>query len=90
MNPALTAFVDECRADRRLTASTADAMEEAFEALHREGDDNGDAMELLDAIRWIVRQPRSIEERMRAINTLLELSGKVAIPSLRRFLKWDS
>jgi hypothetical protein len=41
-------FIGEVRADPRW-ASNAAAMEEAFEALHREGDDNADAVELFDA-----------------------------------------
>jgi hypothetical protein len=82
-------FIAEVRAAPQW-ASIADQLEEVFQTLHREGDDNADAVELFDAIRWIVRQPRSIEERMRAMKMLFDLSGKVVNLNLREFLGWVS
>jgi hypothetical protein len=80
----------ELRADPKL-ASHADALEAALRETEREGDENGDALEFFDGIRWIARQrSRSIIEKLIALHKLVsfETKGRTTI-HLRSFLGWD-
>jgi hypothetical protein len=87
VHPEIERFVAAMRADSRLSA-LADTFAAGFEALQREGDENGHAIEAFDAFRWIVRQPRTIDEKLDALQKLTSLQGKVNIPCLRKFLGW--
>jgi hypothetical protein len=78
MTPELDSFIAELRADPRV-ASHADAVEAAFTAMHDEGNESGEALELIDAIRWIVRQHVTLPEKVSAITECLSLKGKVRI-----------
>jgi hypothetical protein len=71
-------------------ASHADAFQEAVKATYAEGAESPDAIEFLDAIRWICKQrSRSILEKIEAMAKLTNLKGHVRILDLRKFLGWD-
>ena len=66
---AVDAFLDECRADTRYAAD-APTIAEALEALYLEGDDSADAIAVMDAVAWVLKQqrsPRSAEAASRPI-----------------------
>jgi hypothetical protein len=87
MSPAAAKFADELRADPRF-APCADQFEESWEFLNDEAHTNGDALELADALSWVMSEPRSLDERFEAMTKLMSLEGKVRISNLRRFLGW--
>jgi hypothetical protein len=75
MSPTLAAFVDECRADRRL-AGMADWIEGSLEAVDVEANSNGAPLELLDGIvRIAARRDRSLFERFAALAWLADHDG---------------
>jgi hypothetical protein len=75
---ALDTFLDELRADRDLAAH-ADEVEDALEALDLEADDNPHAQQAFEAACWIIKQPRSIEEKVFALTKLFSLPGAVVV-----------
>ena len=85
---AVDAFLDECRADPRYAAD-APTIAEALEALYLEGDDSADAIALMDAVTWVLKQPRTLDERFEVLGRLLSLNGKITV-DLREFTGWTS
>ena len=75
---ALENFIDECRADRDLAAH-ADQVEDALSALDIEADGNLHAQQAFSAAEWIIRQPRTIEEKVFALTKLFSLPGAVVV-----------
>ena len=89
MNPELKQFVAEIRAEPTI-ADFADDVENVLKATYEEGAESGDAIEFLDAVRWVVRQrSRSLLEKSAAILKLAthETNGREPI-HLRKFLGW--
>jgi hypothetical protein len=84
MTDALHAFFDELRADRDLAAH-ADQVETALAAL--EADGNLHAQQAFEAARWIIRQPRTIEEKCFALMKLFSLPGAVVV-NLHELTGW--
>jgi hypothetical protein len=85
---AVDIFLNECRADPRYAAD-APTIAEALEGLYLEGDDSPDAIALMDAMTWVVKQPRSLDERFEVLGRLLSLNGKINV-DLREFTGWTS
>jgi hypothetical protein len=85
---AVDAFLAECRADPRYAAD-APTIAEALEALYLEGDDSADAITLMDAVTWVLKQPRTLDERFEVLGRLLSLNGKITV-DLREFTGWTS
>jgi len=85
---AVKAFLDECRADPRYAAD-APAIAEALEALCLEGEDSPDAIALMDAVTWVLKQPRTLDERFEVLGRLFSLNGKINV-DLREFAGWTS
>jgi len=85
---AVDAFLDECRADPRYAAD-APAIAEALEALCLEGEDSPDAIALMDAVNWVLKQPRTLDERFEVLGRLFSLNGKINV-DLREFAGWTS
>jgi hypothetical protein len=85
MIPVLSQFVDEVRAEHG--HQCADDIEEGLGAIYDEGCDVPDAQTFLDAVVWIVKQPRSLDQRMEAVRKLASLEGRIRI-NLPRFLGW--
>jgi hypothetical protein len=75
---ALDTFLDELRADRDLSIH-ADEVETALGALDLEADGNPHAQQAFEAACWIIRQPRTIEERVFALTKLFNLPGAVIV-----------
>jgi hypothetical protein len=76
MTDALEKFLDELRADRDLAAH-ADQVETALEALATEAGPH--AQQAFQAACWIIRQPRTIEEKVFALTKLFSLPGAVVV-----------
>ena len=74
MNRELENFFAELRADPRLT-DAVDNLEEPWLVLTAVNDAR--AIEWLDSLMWIVRQPRSLEEKCRAAAKLTETIKKL-------------
>jgi hypothetical protein len=85
---AVGVFFDECRADPRYAAD-APAIAEALEGLYLEGDDSPDAIALMDAVSWVLKQPRTLDERFEVLGRLFSLHGKFNV-DLREFTGWTS
>jgi hypothetical protein len=85
---AVDAFLDECRADPRYAAD-APAIAEALDALYLEGEDSPDAIALMDAVNWVLQQPRTLDERFEVLGRLFSLNGKITA-DLREFTGWTS
>jgi hypothetical protein len=83
---ALDTFLDELRADCDL-AVHADAVETALSALDIEADDNPHAQQAFQAACWIIRQPRTIEEKIFALTKLLSLPG-AAVVNMHELTGW--
>jgi hypothetical protein len=60
-----------------------------LEALYLEGDDSADAIALMDAVTWVLKQPRTLDERFEVLGQLLSLNGKITV-DLREFTGWTS
>jgi hypothetical protein len=84
---AVNAFLDECRADPRYAAD-APAIAEALEALYLEGD-TADAIAFMDAVTWVLKQPRTLDERFEVLGRLFLLNCKVTV-DLREFTGWTT
>jgi hypothetical protein len=85
---AIDGFLDELRSDRDLAAH-ADQVATALSALDFEGDGNPDAVTCFEAVLWILRQPRSHEEKIKKLHKLFALpQGSVHIPSMKAFCEW--
>jgi hypothetical protein len=85
---AVNAFLDECCADPRYAAD-APAIAEALKALYLEGDDTADAIAFMDAVTWVLKQPRTLDERFEVLGRLFSLNDKVTV-DLREFAGWTS
>jgi hypothetical protein len=83
---ALDGFLDELRADRDLAAH-ADAVEDALSALDIEADGNLHAQQAFEAASWIIKQPRTIEEKVFALTKLFSLPGAVVV-NLHELTGW--
>jgi hypothetical protein len=85
---AVAHFVEELRAAPEFVGtSVAEDFEATVEALYVEGDDNADAIAMLDAIKWILKQPRTVAEKLEVLHRLSALQGKVRI-NLPKFAGW--
>jgi hypothetical protein len=85
---AIEKFVSECCADRELAAQASE-VEAALSALDLEGDGNPDAVTCFEAVLWILRQPRSHEEKIKQLHKLFSLpQGPIHIPSMKAFCGW--
>jgi hypothetical protein len=83
MTRAIDAFVAEVRADPGLAAH-ADAVADAFHAVDLEGDGNRNAVAFFEGLLWIIRQPVSMAERVRALHDLAAFKGEVVVNLRRR------
>ena len=86
MTDALGDFIDELRADRDLAAH-ADAVETALTALDIEADGNPHALQAFGAAEWIIKQNRTIEEKVFALTKLFSLPGAVVV-NLHELTGW--
>jgi hypothetical protein len=75
---AIENFLDALRADCDLAAH-ADQVEDALSALDIEADGNLHAQQAFEAACWIIRQPRTIEEKVFALTKLFSLPGRVTV-----------
>jgi hypothetical protein len=85
---AVNAFLDECRADPRYAAHVP-AIAEPLESLYLESNDTADAIAFMDAVTWVLKQPRTLDERIEVLGRLFSLNGKVTV-NLREFTGWTS
>jgi len=83
---AVSDFLDECRADPRYGAHVT-AIAEALHALYLESDDTADAIAFMDAVTWVLKQPRTLDERFEVLSRLFSRYGK-AIEDIREFARW--
>ena len=88
MTAAMDAFAAEIRADARI----ADLGEMAEAVLHflTHSDETG-AIELTDSLDWILKQPRTLREKVVAIGKLLQAEQTMPAGtsvSLRELLGW--
>jgi hypothetical protein len=81
-------FIAEVRAEPEL-ASLADEMERALHAVDCEGDTNVHAAAFFSAVEWVLKQPRTIREKLDVICKLTGMKGKVVIPSMQEFSGWQ-
>jgi len=77
----LDKFIDEVR---RYLPELADDVADVLRALGHEADSNGDALEFLDGICWIVSQPVPLAAKLEAMNTMNRCRGKVRVRFRRR------
>jgi hypothetical protein len=86
--------IDQFIADLRASvvyASAADDVANSLAELDLEGDTNPDAAKAYAAISWIIKQPRSADEKLKAMERLARIPrGKVEIASMRQFTGWHS
>ena len=87
MNITFEKFASEIAADPGVSADCAEAVLDSLEGLFEEGNDSPDAQALTDCLTWIMRQPRSLIERVQAVESVLKLEGPVRI-NVREFLQW--
>jgi hypothetical protein len=84
--------VDQFIADLRASAiyaPIADDMADMLTELDLEGESNPDAAKAYAAFSWILRQPRTADEKLRVIDRLILLpKGKTEIASMRQFAGW--
>jgi hypothetical protein len=85
---AVNAFLDECRADPRYAAHLT-AIAGALHALYLESDGTADAIAFMDAVTWVLKQPRTLDERFEVLSRLFSCYGKV-IENIREFARWTS
>jgi hypothetical protein len=83
MSHPLDKFIAELRAELS-TADVADMLADVHAALEAEADENGDACEFLDGVKWIAKQPVSLMARLDAMTELTSLRGKVKVTLKRR------
>jgi hypothetical protein len=83
MSRPLDKFIAALRAEPS-TADVADMLADAHAALEAEADENGEAVEFLDAMKWIAKQPVSLMARLDAMTELASLRGKVKVTLKRR------
>jgi len=83
---ALDTFLDELRADRDLAAH-ANQVEDALSALDIEADGNLHAQQAFEAASWIIKQPRTTEEKVFALTKLFSLPGAVVV-NLHELTGW--
>jgi hypothetical protein len=86
MTNALHGFLDELRADGDLAAH-ADQVEDALSALDLEADGNPHALQAFGAAEWIIKQNRTIEEKVFALTKLFSLPGAVVV-NLHELTGW--
>lgn len=87
MHPTVENFIAEMRADPVLR-DHADACASALQKLDVEGDGSTDAIALMQAVEWIAKQPRTLEEKLKACHMLFAQKGHVRIDSMREFCGW--
>jgi hypothetical protein len=84
---AVESFIAEMRADPVLR-DHADACAAALEAIDLEGDGTPDAIILMQAVEWIAKQPRTLDEKLKALHKLFAQTGRVRIDNMREFCGW--
>jgi hypothetical protein len=82
----LASFVDELRADEVL-AGEADEFERVFGLLETEAVTNRHAWGLLRAISWVTSQPRTIVERLEAIDKVISVPAPF-VGSVKLLVGW--
>jgi hypothetical protein len=80
-------FFADMRADPRF-ADVAEGMAQALSAIDIEGDGNAHAIVCMQAIEWIMAQPRTLDEKIEALHKLSSIRGKVSIPCMRAWAGW--
>ncbi len=85
---AFTAFVTDLRAEPSL-AVFADAVAEAHRSLELESVHNHDALQVWRAVNWILRQPRTVREKLDALVKLTSLPAGPRIVRMRHLTGWD-
>lgn len=78
-------FIADLRA--WLGDEVADAMAKALNAIDIEGDGVPDACAFMQAVEWILAEPRTVREKFELIDRLRNLNGKVTI-NMREFSGW--
>jgi hypothetical protein len=87
MHTTVESVIAEMRADPVL-AGHADACAAALRAIDMEGDGNTHAIVMMQAVEWIARQRRTLDEKLRACHKLFAQKGRVHINSMREFCGW--
>jgi hypothetical protein len=86
--------IDQFVADLRASpfhAQFADEVANSLASIDLEGDANPDAAKAYAAISWIIEQPRTLDEKLKALERLARFPrGKVEIASMRQFTGWHS
>lgn len=86
--------IDQFVADLRASvvyATAAEDLANCLASLDLEGEDSPDAAKAYAAISWIIKQPRTADEKLKAIERLAGIPrGKVEIASMRQFTGWHS
>jgi hypothetical protein len=84
----LDSFIAEVRGDPQFV-EMADEITDGLHALADNADER--AIELSDSINWILRQPRSLREKLQAIVTLIQCDTTAppgTIVSMKKLLNW--
>ena len=87
MHPTVEIFIADMRADPVLR-DHADACASALQTIDLEGDGNTHAIVMMQAVEWITKQSRTLNEKLKALHKLFAQAGKVRIDSLREFCGW--
>ena len=91
MNAVLEQFVKELGAQPDLVEGAgAEAFAQAFEALELEGVKNWHARRFMQAVTWILQQPRTVAEKLEAIEMLVALPRGPRIVSMPQLTGWDT
>ena len=85
---AVNAFLNECRADPRYAAHVT-PIAEVLHALYLESDGTADAIAFMDDVTWVLKQPRTLDERFEVLSRLFSCYGKF-IGNIREFTGWTS
>lgn len=82
-------YVADLRAEPALEPFAND-MERALSAIDLEADTNPHAAAQFEAVRWIMRQPRTVREKTEVLARLVtQPPGRVRIPSIKAFAGWQ-
>lgn len=85
---AFAGFISELRASQ-IYAPVADSFAASFRELDHEAVHSKDCREFRRALLWVASQPRTLDEKMAALEKIRNLPPcHIMIPSLRAFLGW--
>jgi hypothetical protein len=82
-------FIEELRADPRFT-NAADQAEKEFRQAELETGRNWHQHRFMQAVSWILDQPRTLDEKIEALHRLQSLPPGPRIVSLRRLTGWSA